>query len=132
MAQCQTNPDGRCTMDPPCPPGQCYLYSVLADEHAAAAGPITESPQVARALIATELPYARGPYTEGQAWRRSALDLVNAVIDTVVPGGRLMIEEPADAGGAPRVGLGQGQVVERPRDLARSLRELADWLDGSR
>lgn len=132
MAQCQTNPDGRCTMEPPCRPGECYLYGVLADEHAAAAGSITEDAAVARALVATQLPYPRGPYTEGKAWRRSALDLVNAVIDTVVPGGRLVVESTEAPGAPVRVYLGQGQAAERPRDLARSLRELADWLDGSR
>jgi hypothetical protein len=90
MVQCQTNPDGRCAMEPHCPPGECYLYAVAMKEHS---------------------------------------DAINAVIDTLVPGARLAVD---DNSGQPRVYLGRTRVWDRPRNLAASLRELADWLDGSR
>jgi hypothetical protein len=129
MAQCQTNPEGRCTMEPPCPPGECYLGSVLAKEHASATGPVPEDPSIARELAGSELSYRRGPYTEDEPWERTKLALVNAVLDTVVPGARLVIEPDARSDGPLRVYLGRGEVWQRPRDLARSLRELADCLE---
>ena len=128
MVQCQTNPDGRCAMEPHCPPGECYLYAVAMKEHSDAIGAITEDFGVARELAAG-LPYPGGPFTESEPWDRSKLGLVNAVIDTLVPGARLAVD---DNSGQPRVYLGRTRVWERPRNLAASLRELADWLDGSR
>ncbi|QDV35776.1 hypothetical protein [Tautonia plasticadhaerens] len=130
MAQCQTNPDGRCTMEPPCPPGECYLGSVLMKEHAAAAASVREDPTVARYLAGVTLPYAREPVVEGEQWERTKLSLLNAVLDTLVPGARLVVEAEEDSGEPRRVYLGRGPAFDRPRDLAATLRQLADRLDG--
>lgn len=132
MAQCQTNPDGRCTMEPPCPPGECYLGSVLMREHAAVASSVQEDPTVARYLAGVTLSYAREPVIEGERWERTKLSLLNAVLDTLVPGARLVVEAEEDSGEPRRVYLGRGRAFSRPRDLAASLRQLADSLDGGK
>ncbi|MFO0952919.1 MAG: hypothetical protein U0835_17565 [Isosphaeraceae bacterium] len=127
MAQCQTNPDGRCTMEPPCPVGECYLYAVLVREHVSDTRTVAEDPGLARELADTSIAYRRGPYTEKEPWERTKLALVNAVLDTVMPGVRLVVER----GDSPRVYLGRiAHTFERPRDLPASLREIADCLDG--
>ena len=128
MAQCQTNPEGRCTMEPPCPTGECYLYAVLSKEHTEETRTVIEDLSVAKALVAGELRYNRGPYTEKEPWNRSKLDLVNALIDTLVPGARLVVEPDEQTGAPARVYLGRTYIFDRPRDLAASLRELADCL----
>jgi hypothetical protein len=132
MAQCQTYPDGQCMMGPHCSPGECYLYAVAMKEHADAVGAVAEDPDLARALADEALAFLRGPYTENEPWEQTKLALVNALIDTLIPGARLVVE-PAAASAAPaRVYLGRARVWDRPRDLARTLRELADCLDGGR
>ncbi|MEW4570281.1 hypothetical protein AB1L88_20635 [Tautonia sp. JC769] len=132
MAQCQTNPDGRCTMEPPCPPGECYLGSVLLKEHAAVAASVEEQPSIARYLAGVTLPYARPPIIEGEEWERTKLALINAVLDTLVPGGRLVVESNEETGEPHRVYLGRGKAYPRPRSLPDVLRELADCLDGGK
>lgn len=128
--QCQTNPEGSCMMEPHCPPGQCYLNEVLTQEHEAAVGPIAEDPSVARYLIGASLPYDRSPSTEKEPWERTKISLLNAVLDTLVPGARLVVEIDPQTGEPTRVYLGRGKAQNRPRDLAGSLRELAECLDG--
>jgi hypothetical protein len=130
MAQCQTNPEGRCTMEPPCPPGECYLGSVLLKEHAALAASVEEQPSVARYLAGVTLPYAKVPIIEGEEWETTKLALVNAVIDSLVPGARLVVESDDETGEPARVYLGRGRAFERPRSLPTVLRQLADSLDG--
>ncbi|RUL82080.1 hypothetical protein [Tautonia sociabilis] len=132
MAQCQTNPEGRCTMEPPCPPGECYLGSVLMKEHAAVAASVEESPGVARFLAGVSLPYVREPIIEGEEWERTRLALLNAVLDTLVPGARLVVEADEETGEPKRVYLGKGRAFPRPRDLPGTLRQLADCLDGGK
>src|SRR5207248_1720237 len=85
IAQCQTNPDGRCTMEPPCLPGECYLYSVAMKMHAESAGEVSDDQDVARERIVGTITYQRGPYTENEPWDRNKLALVNALLDTLVP-----------------------------------------------
>ncbi|CAN5619448.1 hypothetical protein BH23PLA1_BH23PLA1_37210 [soil metagenome] len=128
--QCQTNPEGNCMMEPHCPPGQCYLNDVLTQEHEAAVGPIVEDVTLARYLIGASLPYDHSPRTEGEHWERTKIGLLNAVLDTLVPGARLIVETDESTGEPTRVALGRGQAQNRPRDLAASLRELARCLDG--
>lgn len=62
--------------------------------------------------------------TEGENWNHSSLALINAVLDTVVPGARLVCIP--DQG---LVYLAQGEVWKRDRDLVQSLRDLADSLE---
>lgn len=130
MAQCQTNPNGRCTMEPPCLPGDCYMYRILSQERAAETKVTTPDTAITVELIGSPLTYRRGPYTEREPWDRTKLGLVNAVLDTLVPGARLVVDR--DSAGHPLgVHLGRvSKIFDRPRDVARCLRELADWLDG--
>lgn len=126
MAQCQTNQDGRCLLEPPCPVGECYMYMVLNKEHSEETRAVREDPSVGKELAESFIAFKRGPYTEHEPWERSKLALVNAVLDTLIPGARLVVE----AGANPRVSLGKTKAFDRPRDLVRSLREIADCLEG--
>lgn len=112
-------------MEPPCLPGECYLYAVDEKEHAESNRAVADDPAVARALVGESVPFRRGPYTETEPWDRTKLGLVNALLDTLIPGARLVVtgDDP------PRAVLGRTTVWARPRDLARSLRDLADCLD---
>jgi hypothetical protein len=119
-------------MEPPCPPGECYLGSVLLKEHAAVAATVEENPRVARYLAGVTLPYSREPIIEGEEWERTKLALLNAVLDTLVPGARLVVEAEEQTGEPKRVYLGRGRAFPRSRDLATTLRQLADCLDGGK
>jgi len=126
MAQCQTNQDGRCLLEPPCPVGECYMYSVLSKEHSEETRAVREDPTIGRELAESFIAFKRGPYTEHEPWERSKLALLNALLDTMIPGARIIIEK----GETPRVSFGKTKPFDRPRDLARSLREIADCLEG--
>ncbi len=117
-------------MEPPCPPGECYLGSVLIKEHATVASSVEEQPGIARYLAGVTLSYAREPIIEGEEWERTKLALINLVLDTLVPGGRLVVEADEQTGEPTRVYLGRGQALDRPRSLPDVLRQVADCLDG--
>ncbi|MFO0958742.1 MAG: hypothetical protein U0800_15140 [Isosphaeraceae bacterium] len=130
MAQCQTKPSGRCTMEPPCPPGDCYMYRVLSQERAAETKATTPEPALVGELCGSSLTYKRGPYTEKEPWDRTKLAILNAVLDTMEPGARLVVDRD-DQGHPTAIHLGKVEkIFSRPRDLPHCLRELADWLDG--
>jgi hypothetical protein len=116
-------------MEPPCPIGECYLYAVVLKEHAESTRAMTNDPEIARDLATATLAFRRGPYTEDEPWDRTKLGLLNAVLDTLVPGARLTVESSDTPDGSASISLGRTQVWPRPRELARSLRELADCLD---
>ena len=107
-----------------------HLGSVLIKEHAAVAASVEEDPGVARYLAGVMLPYGRPPIVEGESWEETKLSLLNAVLDTLVPGARLVVESDERTGEPTRVYLGRGRAYSRPRDLAATLRQLADCLDG--
>ncbi len=130
MAQCQTKPSGRCTMDPSCLPGDCYMYRVLSQERAAETKVTTPDPTILADLVGEPMVYQRGPYTEKEPWERTKLAMLNAVLDTMVPGARIVVDRDAN-GKAVDIHLGRVEkVFDRPRDLPHCLRELAEWLDG--
>jgi hypothetical protein len=117
-------------MEPPCEPGDCYMYRVLSQERAAETKVATPDASIAVELVLGRLSYQGGPYIEREPWDRTKLAMLNAVLDTLVPGARLMIDHD-DRGTPVGVHLGRvGKVFDRPRDVANCLRELADWLDG--
>jgi hypothetical protein len=118
-------------MEPPCPVGECYLYAVVSKEKhdAECSGAIVEDVSVARELVDGDLRYRRGPYTENEPWERTRLGLLNAVLDTLIPGARLVVKTGESNGDLPEIYFGRCKAYDRPRDLTRTLRELADCLD---
>lgn len=68
--------------------------------------------------------------TENEPWKNSVLGLLNAVIDTVLPGVRLCtVAHDPPSGKLGTLYLRTYPADDRPRDLATVLRQLADQVD---
>lgn len=71
-------------------------------------------------------------YTESEPWKNSKLALINAVLDTILPGARLVLNVRKNGGEVSSCFLSYFNFEQRPRDIANSLRTLADSVEALR